>query len=557
MLNIPQVVESRLNARAWLAITLGVSLVACGSDSPETAGIMAAGPTPPGMDAVQQPSVANDMASAPVADVVPAETTAQPGAVPDGAAPMGAAGQVAGSTPDGSDGQAPMAGTAGSVPAEGSVPPVTGGAAAENTWPMMAYDVQSTYFNSQETILTKENAANLQVAWRANMGTNVYGAPLQVGGVIYGSVSGLSEGQAKTSAFDAATGEEKWSITDYGTTGSMAYDDGRLYMHTIKGELVALDAATGAKVYTQALKGTDGSASPILYGDHVFLGGSNGEFTSGNMFKGFVASYSKADGAEVAIAYTVDGEAHGANVWSTLALDPAGGLVIATTGNNHGPPATDTSDAFLGYSMDSITLLWKNQRVAEDTWSLGLTDITKPDADFGANPMLYDTEVNGVMTPMVSAGAKSGDIHGVNRMSGELIWTRSLCPQTSPDGTTGVFVNTSWSGSSVLAACNKGTAATLFALAPDTGDILWMTELDGLVMGRISAANGVGFVGAGSNMVIFDTDSGSVIKKVPAENGTATVTGTVSIVDGRVAYGEGMGWMGTNPGTTLTVLSVQ
>ena len=67
-------------------------------------------------------------------------------------------------------------------------------------------------------------------------------------------------------------------------------------------------------------------------------------------------------------------------------------------------------------------------------------------------------------------------------------------------------------------------------------------------------ANSVGFVGAGKNMIVFDADTGSVIKMFPSKGGT--VTGTPSIANGRVAYGEGMSWANAVTGKTLTMLKV-
>ena len=108
----------------------------------------------------------------------------------------------------------------------------------------------------------------------------------------------------------------------------------------------------------------------------------------------------------------------------------------------------------------------------------------------------------------------------------------------------------------MLYACNALAGATLFGLDGATGAVLWQTPMPGKVWGRISSANGVGFVGAGNQMVIFDTDSGEIFKMIPAEGGRASVTGTVTIVDGRVAYGEGMTWSSAAAGSTLTVLEL-
>ena len=445
------------------------------------------------------------------------------------------------------------------VPTEAQTPtaePATPVVAAKNEWTMIGYDLASTFHNPAETKLTKENAASLEVAWTADMGTNIYGAPLQVDGKLYISVAATTPGLERTTAFDAASGMELWSTSAAGTTASMAYDDGRLYLHTVTGKLTVLDAATGTEVYSvpSGPSTTDGSASPIVYGDKVFLGGANMEFYSGNMFRGFLHTLNKADGSSDMLVYTVPENGTGVSIWATPSLDPASGLVVAATGNNHGPPATDTSDAILGFDMSSLEMRWKNQVLSGDTWSL--TTPNAPDADFAANPILVEAEIDGVMTPMIAAGQKSGDIYGLKRDDGTLIWERNLCPQMNEYGTTGVFLNTSWSGSSVLVACNHTPSATLYGIAPATGEILWMTALSGVVMGRISSANGVGFVGAGAEMVVFDSDSGEILKTFPAQNGTATVAGTPSIVDGRVAYGEGMGWIGTKPGTALTVLAL-
>jgi polyvinyl alcohol dehydrogenase (cytochrome) len=415
---------------------------------------------------------------------------------------------------------------------------------------MMGYDVGSTYFNAAESALTKQNAADLEVAWRSDMGTNVYGAPLQVGDVIYAS-SG-----ARVSAFDAASGGELWTNASSRTTGSMAYDDGTLYLNAFGGGVVALDASDGSQKWSRPAnsQGDDGSSSPIIAGDLLLIGGANGgaEVGGRSTFRGYAAAMSKASGDVVWTAYTVMEGAYGATLWSTLAVDIASNRVFGGTGNNHRAPATDSSDAIIAFNLETGSIEWKNQRTAGDTWSF--LDGDKPDADFGANPVLYQASLDGVMTPLVAAGQKSGDAHAVRRDNGELVWTRSLCPGGLRDGRDGIFVNGAWSGSHMLFACNGGLASELFALDAATGDIAWQLALpDGEVYGRISVANGVGFVGSGTNLVIFDADSGALIKKVPSMGGT--VAGTISIANGRVAYGEGLSWSNGLRGSTLTVLA--
>lgn len=427
--------------------------------------------------------------------------------------------------------------------------PAAGSGIEADAWQLMAYDLASTYHNPAESTITRENAANLEILWRKGMGGNVYGAPLQVGDAIYASSPEVIQ------AFAASTGEQLWRNTRDGTQGSMAYSDGMLYMHEPSSEVVALQAETGEEAWRATAGPTmgDGLSSPIITGDTLLIGGSGGAQEIGvGGFRGWLAAHDKNTGAMLWSTHTVPENAQGAAIWSTVAVDAAAGLVYAGTGNNHGPPATDTSDAVIAFDLGSGEIKWKNQRTADDTWAL-LRDPTPPDADFGANPVLYSAMLDGQLTEMIAASQKSGDAHGLRRADGEVVWTRSLCPG-SADGSRGVFVNTSWVGSGLVVACNTTPRSTLYGLDAATGEIQWETPLDGLVYGRISSIPGVGFVGAGTELVIFDTANGEILKKIPAVRGT--VTGTITIAKGRVAYGEGMSWGSAIPGETLTVLAL-
>jgi outer membrane protein assembly factor BamB len=106
----------------------------------------------------------------------------------------------------------------------------------------------------------------------------------------------------------------------------------------------------------------------------------------------------------------------------------------------------------------------------------------------------------------------------------------------------------------MLFACNNMTTATLFALNGATGEITWMRNLPGLVWGRMAVANGVGFVGTGNALEVFDVTTGAVIKSVPSKAGT--VAGTITVANGRVAFGEGLSWSSGVRGSMLTVLAV-
>jgi polyvinyl alcohol dehydrogenase (cytochrome) len=439
------------------------------------------------------------------------------------------------------------------APAQAGTGGTTPGGASE--WKMIAFDETGSYNNIHETKLTKENAASLSVAWTFDMGTNVYGAPLQVGDKIYAS-SGTG-----VRALDPETGKPLWT-SPTGTTGSLAYDSGTLYLYTARGTITALDAASGMQKWSKGPKGNpggDGSSSPVIAGNMLFIGGSNGgaEIIGGG-FRGFLAAMDKTTGDGLWTSFTVPAGSSGASLWNSAAVDLAGGQVFGATGNNHGPPGTDSSDSIIGFDLMAGTIKWKNQRTMGDTWNgaAGTTDASPPDADFGASPVFYQVMIDGQLTKVVAAGQKIGAAHAVRAADGMLLWTRQLCMgMNTRDGKMGIFVNGAWSGKNMLFACNNAGKSTLFGLDGASGNIAWMTPLDGEVYGRISNANGVGFVGAGRNLVVFDTDTGRIIKMFPSKGGT--VAGTPSIANGRVAFGEGLTWATGVAGRTLTVLKVQ
>jgi polyvinyl alcohol dehydrogenase (cytochrome) len=293
----------------------------------------------------------------------------------------------------------------------------------------------------------------------------------------------------------------------------------------------------------------------VIAGNVLLIGGSSGGAeVIGGRFRGFLAALDKTSGEGIWTSYTVPTTATGASLWSSAAADLAAGSAYGTTGNNHGPPATDSSDAFISFDLATGEIKWKNQRTTDDTWSG--TNSTPPDADFGSSPVLYEAVIGGVMTKIVSSGQKTGEAHGIKREDGMMIWTRKLCTgMNTRDGKVGIFVNGAWSGKYMLFACNNAGTSQLFGLDGATGDIAWMTPVPGEVYGRISVANGVGFAGVGASLVVFDTDTGTILKTVASKGGT--VAGTIAIANGRVAFGEGLAWANGVTGRTLTVLQVQ
>ena len=246
---------------------------------------------------------------------------------------------------------------------------------------------------------------------------------------------------------------------------------------------------------------------------------------------------------------------------AALAVDETAGVVYAATGNNHGPPATDTSDAFLAIPLkDGGDYLWKRQILENDAWMVANFG-AGPDSDFGANPIVF--EAGG--KKLVAGGSKGGDFWVLDRTTGEPVApVRKLGPNSASRG--GVFVNGAWDGKHLLVACNGGTStgpgsetggvpAVLFAIDPLTVDIVWERQVAGPVLGFISVANGVGLFGKDKTLQAFDTETGDVLFEYPTEGTIATAP---SISNGYVVFGSGMSWPsgGATAGTKYYALKV-
>src|SRR5690606_22519758 len=141
------------------------------------------------------------------------------------------------------------------------------------------------------TAITTENVGRLGLAWYADIPLNrgQEATPIVVDGVIY-----LSSSWSNVFAYDAAAGEELWrydpqvprewavNVCCGVVNRGVAAWNGRIYVGTLDGRLVALDAATGRPVWevytidrTQRYSIT--GAVRVVKG-RVLVGNSGGEF---------------------------------------------------------------------------------------------------------------------------------------------------------------------------------------------------------------------------------------------------------------------------------------
>jgi len=408
--------------------------------------------------------------------------------------------------------------------------------------------------------------------------------PLPTGGVMvlfYGDASGGVD------ALDAHTGRFLWrtQADDHRNatiTGTPTFYEGRLYVPvssgeegarrraeyeccTFRGSVVALDAATGKKIW-QGYMATD---APAVVGK-------------------------TKDGHNI---YAPSGMA----IWSAPTLDTVKRRIYVGTGDNYSEPGTKTSDAVVALDLDTGKIAWSRQFDKDDVYKIdcgdppreGCSPPSNPEFDLGASPILVSVEPgkgNNLpkkrLVPVLILGQKSGLVYAVDPNSeGKLLWHARA-------GEGGLLGGVQWGpatdGTNVYVAVSdlafvgrepvptKGGGISAYRVSD--GKLLWHTPPPGCGDRRpcspaqsqaVTAIPGAVFSGSiDGHLRAYDTRDGKIIwdfdtardfdtvNKVPAHGGSLDVGGPI-VAGGMVFVTSGYPGFGAMPGNVLLAFSTK
>lgn len=333
----------------------------------------------------------------------------------------------------------------------------------QTDWPQTGFTAEGTRNNIYENVLSSANVASLAQAWTFNIGTNAVTTPAVANGVLYvanldsGSVSGKT-----LYALDASTGATLWTATLGDTVEtSPIVTNGMVYL-AVGLDFQAFNAATGALVWTDS--GMQPFASPVTANGIIYLSDYYGRVHALDAVTGavlwttsvgdyVVASPSVANG----VVYVPQGfDGSGLFEDAFYALDAATGTVLwtaATQRANDAPGAVANgvfyagSDDHLFYALDAATgaTLWSIQigkAATAPTVADGLVYIDFPS---GANRRTLDAfdaatgalrwhtpEITGDFSPpaaangVVYSGASDGNVYAFDAASGTTLWSAAL-----------------------------------------------------------------------------------------------------------------------------------
>jgi quinohemoprotein ethanol dehydrogenase len=302
------------------------------------------------------------------------------------------------------------------------------------------------------------NVGQLKLAWHIDLDAAhraQESTPVIVDGVMY-----ITTAWSKVLALDPTSGRQLWSFDPMaqGPAGFKACCDvsnrgvavwkGKVYVGTIDGRLVALDAGTGKPVWS--VQTVDDSKSytitgaPRIVKGKVIIGSAGSEYET----RGFISAYDAETGKQVWRFYTVPGEpgksdgapsdgvleskarptwnsaswkmGGGGTVWDSMAYDPELDLLYFGTDNGspwnsavRSPGGGDNLfiASIIAVRPDTGEYVWHFQEAPGESWDYSAVQ----------QIVLADLQIDGKLRQVLLQAPKDGFFYILDRATGEFI----------------------------------------------------------------------------------------------------------------------------------------
>ncbi|MDK3023130.1 PQQ-dependent dehydrogenase, methanol/ethanol family [Cupriavidus taiwanensis] len=337
---------------------------------------------------------------------------------------------------------------------------ISANASTSRDWPSHGLDYAETRFSRLRQI-DAANVRNLGLVWSYDLESTrgVEATPLVVDGVMYVTAS-----WSVVHALDARTGKRLWSFDpkvdrSLGYRGccdvvnrGVALYQGKVFVAAYDGRLIALDAASGRKLwekdtiidrrYSYTITG-----APRVFKGKVIIGNGGAEFG----VRGYITAYDAATGEQKWRWFTVPGDPSkpfedesmaaaaktwdpsgkyweaggGGTAWDTLAFDPELNLMYVGTGNGAPWSRSKRSPAggdnlylasIVALDPDTGKYVWHYQETPGDNWDYTSTQ-----------PMiLADLKLDGQMRKVILHAPKNGFFFVIDRTNGKFISAKNF-----------------------------------------------------------------------------------------------------------------------------------
>ena len=315
--------------------------------------------------------------------------------------------------------------------------------------------------------INERNVADLGLAWHFDFDTHrgQESTPLMVDGVLY-----VTSAWSKVFALDAATGRELWRYDPQvpGAAGysaccdvvnrGAAFYEGKIFVGTIDGRLIALDAGTGEPAWSVLTVDPDRpysiTGAPRAAKGKVYIGNGGAEYG----VRGYVSAYDAATGELAWRFYTVPGDPElppdgaasdtileslaaetwhgrawleygggGGTVWDSIVYDPELDQLYIGTGNgspwNRKIRSENRGDnlflsSILALDPDDGAYLWHYQQTPGETW----------DYTSAQQIVLATQTVGGEPAQVILHAPKNGFFYVIDRHTGRVLSAEKFVP---------------------------------------------------------------------------------------------------------------------------------
>jgi quinohemoprotein ethanol dehydrogenase len=308
--------------------------------------------------------------------------------------------------------------------------------------------------------INADNANDLGLAWYYDLDTDrgQEATPIVVDGVMY-----ITTAWSMVKAFDAKTGKLLWDFDPKvgreilihvccdAVNRGVAVWKGKVYVGTIDGRLIALDAATGKPVWSVTTVDTTKpytiTSAPRVFNDKVVIGNSGSEYG----VRGYMSAYDTESGKLLWRTYTVPGDpakgfespamekaaktwtgkwwerGGGGTVWGGISYDPDLDILYFGTANGtewdqkHRSPGGGDNlylTSIIALKGSTGEYVWYYQVVPGDVW----------DYDATQDVVLADLTIDGKPRKVAMQAGKDGYFYVLDRVTGELISAKNFVP---------------------------------------------------------------------------------------------------------------------------------
>ncbi|WP_286144536.1 PQQ-dependent dehydrogenase, methanol/ethanol family [Bradyrhizobium sp. NFR13] len=337
---------------------------------------------------------------------------------------------------------------------------ITANTATSKDWPTYGLDYAETRFSKLNQI-TAENVKDIGLMWTYNLESirGVEATPLVVDGIMY-----VSAPWSVVHAVDTRTGKRLWTFDpgvdrEKGYRGccdvvnrGVALYKGKVFVGAYDGRLVALDAATGTKVWEKDTvidrkMSYTITGAPRVFNGKVVIGNGGAEYG----VRGYVTAYDSETGNQAWRWFTVPGDpakpfeddsmaaaaktwdpagkywvnGGGGSAWDTITFDPDLNMVYIGTGNGspwnrnlRSPGGGDNLylGSIVALNADTGKYLWHYQETPGDNWDYTSTQ-----------PMiLADLTIDGAPRKVVLHAPKNGFFFVIDRTNGKFISAKNF-----------------------------------------------------------------------------------------------------------------------------------